>query len=166
MPKSRPLEVHVNSKGRKRLKLQELLHSDGDHVFLAVDPKMKTDLFNKGALDGRKHSIQLQSTYDASNEASFLLAVEREAVQGKIDCQLRFFGFVPLDKTYLINVHEADHFYKTVCMDCEFLGDTGCFRNDFACGEEDREQFRDTPHFERLKEIRGDRKRQTFPVTG
>lgn len=166
MPKSRPIEVHVNSRGRKYLKLQQLLHSDDEHVFLPVDAKLKTDLFNKGFLDGRKRPIQMQPSYDTSNEETFVLAIDKGAVQKNMDGQFRFFGLVPLEKTYLIQVHEADQFLKNVCMDCEFHGESNCFKNEFTCGKEDRDHFRDSPHFETLKEIRGERKRQTFPIMG
>lgn len=166
MPKSRPVEVHVNSRGRKHLKLQELLHSEEGHVFIPVDAALKTDLLNKGFLDGRKRPIQFNLSYDSSNEERFVLAVEKGIVQGKLDDQNRFYGLVPLDKTFLIHVREADHFIENVCMDCEFYGEAGCFKNDFACAEEDRDRFSDSPHFETLKEIRQERKSQTFPVTG
>jgi hypothetical protein len=166
MLKSRPVEVHVNSRGKKNLKLQELLHSEEDHLFLPVDAVLKTDLFNKGFLDGRKRPIQFKPSYDTSHEEQFVLAVEKLIIQDKLDDQNRFYGLVSLEKTFLINVREADHFIENVCMDCEFYGEAGCFRNEFACAEEDRDRFRDSPHFESLKEIRQDRKRQTIPVTG
>ncbi|MFC5402315.1 hypothetical protein [Cohnella soli] len=166
MPKSRPVEVHVNSRGRKHLKLQELLHSEGTHVYLSVDAKRKTDLFNKGFMDGRKRPVQLQSSYEECREEKFVFAIEKGIVEDKLDDQFRFSGLVSLDKTFLINVREADQFIENVCMDCEYFGEAGCFRNDFACAEEDRDRFRDSPHFEALKEKRQERRLQTFPLMG
>lgn len=166
MPKSRPVEVHVNSRGRKHMKLQELLHSENTYLFLSVDATYKTTLFNKGFLDGRKHPVQLQASYEESHDECFVLAVERGLVQNKLDAQNQFFGILPLERTFLIDSREADQFIENVCMDCEFYGEAGCYSNNFTCAEEDRDRYRDSPHFEALKETRQERRRQTFPVTG
>ncbi|WP_336788370.1 hypothetical protein [Paenibacillus sp. MMO-177] len=166
MPKPRPLEVHVNSKGKKYLKLQELIHAEDTHFFLPVDAPRKTDLFNKGFLDGRKAPIPLKTSYAESHEERFVLAIEKGSVISNLDRQNRFYGLVSLEKTFLIEVREADRFIENICMECEYYGEAGCFQNDFKCAVEDRDRFRDSPHFEALKEKREERKRQTFPVTG
>lgn len=143
-----------------------MLHSDNGYVFLAVSPKLKTDLYNKGALDGRKRPVQLLPSYDFFNETASFLAVSREIAREKMNDQFLFSGYLSLDKMYLIDSREADKFYMSVCMDCEYYGETNCFENEFRCGEEDRERYRDTSHFESLKDIRRERKPKTLPVTG
>jgi hypothetical protein len=165
MPKPRPVEIHVNSKGKKQYKLQELIHSQKGYVFVPIDGKMKTDLFNKGLLDGRKHPVRLERTYDSCSGTKEVLAFSSTDFSDKIS-NLQLTGVVPLDQTFLVPTGEADRFLSTICEDCEYLGMHDCFLRDFRCTEIDREKYCDGAWFELKKDLRKERKRLAFPVKG
>jgi hypothetical protein len=165
MPKPRPVEVHVNSKGKKQYKLQELVHSQKGYVFLPIDGKLKTNLFNKGMLDGRKHPIRIEQTYDSCTGAKDVLCFSSIEFANKI-CNQQLTGVVPLDQTFIISTGEADRFLSTICENCEYLGIRDCFLRDFRCTEVDREKYSDGAWFELKKEFRTDRKRIAFPLKG
>jgi hypothetical protein len=165
MPKPKPVEVHVNSKGKKQNKLQELIHSQKGYVFLPIDGKMKTDLFNKGHLDGRKEPFRLERMYDSCSGTKEVLAFSSTDFTDKIS-NLQLTGVVPLDKTFLISTGEADRFLSTVCENCEYAGMPNCFLQDFRCTEVDREKYRDGAWFELKKDRVRERKQLAFPFKG
>ncbi|MDN4067518.1 hypothetical protein QYF50_06385 [Paenibacillus vini] len=165
MPKPRPIEVHVNSSGKKKYKLQELIHSSNGFAFLPIDGKKKTDLFNKGFLDGRKQPVPLEPTYESCSGTNEVLAFSIKNFSDKVK-NLYLVGVVPLDQTYLINSHESDRFLASFCSECEYSGMHNCFSNDFPCADADREKYKDGSWFELKKEVRKERKSFAFPVKG
>ena len=166
MAKPRPAFIHVNSTGKKKYKLQELMHSQKGYVFIPIDGNKKTDLFNKGYLDGRKQPIPLEPTYESCSRAAVgVIAFSSTEFADKINFT-QLTGVIPLDRTFLITIREADHFLSSVCEDCEYFGMPDCFRKDFPCAEEDREKYRDTTWFELKRESQKERKRLAFPMKG
>lgn len=166
MPKPRPIELHVNSFGTKHLKLQEMIHDEEGYLFLPIDGRRKTDLYNKGLLDGRKAAIPLYSTYsECSDLQDAIIAVPREAVNSNLTLKGEFIGVIQLNRTYLIDTREANRFIQDYCNECEYVGTPQCFRElEFDCAEEDRDKYRDTPYLMRQQEIRrARRKRMLFP---
>lgn len=168
MAKPRPLEVHVNSKGaRKHLMLQELIHDEEQYLFLPLSGHFKTDLYNKGFLDGRKEVVQLYQTYsECSDMQPAVLSMSRGLVNQDLGKNNEFSGIIRLDKTFLIHTLEANRFIQNYCMDCECIGMEKCYKQlEYDCGEEDRERYRDTPNLMRQQEIRKSR-RKHIPFPG
>jgi hypothetical protein len=169
LPKPRPIEVHVNSKGtKKHHKFQELIHDEDNFLFLPLDGRLKTDLYNKGLLDGRKRAVAMKRSFADCEEAVFALAVARDVISGQLTSKDEFVGCVSLDKTYLIVTREANRFIQNYCLECEQYGTPQCFKElDYDCAEEDRDRYRDTPYLMQQQEIRKARRKRTpFPVTG
>ncbi|MDH6674949.1 hypothetical protein M2277_005648 [Paenibacillus sp. LBL] len=165
MPKPRPIQVHVNSTGKKQNKLQELIHSQQGFVFLPLNGKLKTAIYNKGFIDGRKQPIRIEHSYESCSGTVNVLAFSSIDFSHKINGR-QITGVVPLDRTFLISANEADRFISSVCEMCDYLGDPDCFRRDFRCSEIDRDKYRDGAWFELKQELRKERKRFAFPVKG
>lgn len=165
MAKPRPIELHVNSKGFKHQKLQELIHDEDKYLFLPIDGQRKTDLYNKGLLDGRKKAIQLFTTYsECSDLASAIIAIPRKPWSSQITKSGAFIGVIQLDQTFLIDTREANRFIEQYCYECEFIGEPLCFKQGYNCADEDRDKYRDTPYLLRQQEIRKARRKRTpFP---
>lgn len=163
MGRPQPIDVHPNSKGKKHLKFQELLHAEEGYAFIPIDGKQKTDLYNKGLLDGRKREIPFFSALTYC-ESPWSIVVPLPLIVGKT-VNNTFVGVLSLDQTYLVKLSEANAFNENVCMTCESFGTEKCFMMaDFDCGVDDREQYRDTSWFEMQKEIRKHRKQKAFPA--
>ncbi|MEB9897773.1 hypothetical protein P4K96_30660 [Bacillus cereus] len=165
MSKPRPMVVHVNSKGKKQYKLQELIYSQDSYVFIPIDGKMKTDFFNKGFIDGRKRPKRLEMSYDSCPSTKEILAFSSIEYSDKISNQM-LTGVVPLNHTFLISTREADRFLSHVCQLCEYYGEPNCFRADFLCAHDDRDKYRDSTWFSLKKEASIERKQHAFPVMG
>lgn len=162
MPKARPIEVHVNSMGKKKYKFQELIHSRKGYSFVAIDGKQKTELFRKGYLDGRKKPVHLESTYDSCSGTKEVIVFSSSEYATKIN-RSQLIGVVPLNQTFLISTREADRFIKLSCEECEHYGTRSCYRQGFRCAEDDREKYRDSTWFTLKKDARKERKRLAFP---
>lgn len=165
MPKPRPIQLHVNSTGKKQNKLQELIHSQKGFVFLPINGRLKTAIYNKGFVDGRKHPILLEQTYESCSSTDEVIAFSSIHF-AQVISNLQLTGVVPLDQTFLISTSEANRFLSSVCEECEYLGEPDCFRRDFRCAEIDRDKYRDGAWFELIKELRKERKRFVFPAKG
>lgn len=167
MAKPRPVELHVNSKGaKKHQKLQELIHEEERFLFLPIDGQLKTDLYNKGLLDGRKRAFKLYETYsECSDLETAVIAISREAISTQLTLNNRFTGVIQLDQTFLIDTREANRFIEEFCNECEFVGTPQCFMKiGYDCADEDRDKYRDTPYLMRQQEIRRARRKHTpFP---
>jgi len=166
MAKPRPIELHVNSMGaKKHLKLQEMIHDEVGYFFIPIDGRRKTDLYNKGLLDGRKGAIPLFSSFtECSYIHEAVLAIPRGVISSYLSPKGDFIGVIQLDRTYLIDTREANRFIKEVCFECEYMGTPQCFKKDYRCAEEDRDKYRDTPYRIRQQEIRKARRKRTpFP---
>ncbi|WP_240416513.1 hypothetical protein [Paenibacillus periandrae] len=163
MGRPRPIEVHSNSKGKKHLVFQELIHAEEGYAYIPVDGSFKTDLFNKGLLDGRKKAIKFNRSLSEC-ESLWVLVLPLQLFEANLTNK-SFVGVISLDRTYLVRMKEAGAFIKNVCMTCEEYGTHNCYLSlSFDCGEDDREQYRDGSHFEFQKEIRRNRKQKAFPV--
>lgn len=161
MPKSRPVEVHQNSRGKKHHKLQEIIHSEDGYWFLLLDGSLKTDYYNKGFVDARKRTLKLERRYLDCDPGSWILAFEREKVKDKVINE-SFIGCIPLELGYLIDFKEAYKFYESVCELCDLCGTPKCFEIAENCGSEDRDRYRDYSHFEYQKELQKERKRKAI----
>jgi hypothetical protein len=143
MPKPRPVEVHPHSMGAKRLKLQEMIHDEEAYYFIGLDGSTKTDLYNKGFLDGRKRPVQLHPYYEDCNNSTWVLALKRKVVRDKVQAD-NFVSILPLNETFVIVTREAERFKERYCQDCEFAGSSKCFLEaDFDCAEEERDSYKD-----------------------
>ncbi|KQN96816.1 hypothetical protein [Paenibacillus sp. Leaf72] len=157
MTKPRPIELHVNSFAKnKYLKFQEIIHSENQYYFCEMDGKKKTEFFNRGLIDGRRHGLLLKGGFFHCENVLGVLAIKRCDVDSYINEGL-FTGVISLDKTYLIQAREADSFIQNYCLDCEVYGEAACYAN-FACGEEDRDRFKESSWFELQKAKRKERK--------
>ncbi|MGV2886069.1 hypothetical protein [Paenibacillus taichungensis] len=168
MAKPRPIELHVNSKGaKKHQKLQELIHDEDKHLFLPIDGRRKTDLYNKGLMDGRKEAIPLYTSYsECSDLHAAVIAIPRETISSFLTPKDEFIGVIQLDRTFLIDTREANRFIQDFCNECEYVGTPQCFKElDYDCAEEDRDKYSDTPYLMRQQEIRKARRKRTpFPA--
>ncbi|GAA0854183.1 hypothetical protein ABER99_20645 [Paenibacillus glucanolyticus] len=163
MSRPRPIEVHVNSKGKKHHIFQKLIHADSEYIFIPVDGKLKTDFFNKGLLDGRKKHLPFFTSL-SDCESQWAIVIPHQLVNGQLVNRC-FAGVLSLEVTYIIRIKEANAFLENVCMTCEYYGSPQCYlKASFDCGVEDRDRYRDGSWLELQKEIRMERKRLAFPV--
>lgn len=162
LSKPKPVPVHVNSTGKKKYKMQELIHSSAGYVFIPLNGRLKTDLFNKGYVDGRKLSVVLEQSYEDCAGVSEVLAFSSTEFSHKINNR-ELIGNIPLNRTFLLFCHEVERFTKSVCQDCEYYGTPDCFRNEFRCAEDDRDKYREDSWFSLQREAKKERKRLAFP---
>ncbi|QNR65101.1 hypothetical protein IAQ67_14330 [Paenibacillus peoriae] len=163
MGRDRPIEVHVNSKGSKHHVFQELMHAEDAYAFIPVDGRYKTDIYNQGLLDGRTRAVNFFSTLFEC-ESPWVLVLPLQTAKGNLNNN-SFVGVVSLAQTYIVRMREAVTFLNNVCMSCGEYGSAKCYLSlTFDCGEDDREQYRDSSWFEMQKEIRRKRKDRVFPV--
>lgn len=162
MSKLTPVPVHVNSTGKKKYKMQELIHSQTGYVFIPLNGKLKTDIYNKGYVEGSTLSVALERSYEDCSGVTEVLAFSSSEFPHKINNQ-DLVGNIPLNRTFLLFCREVERFTKTVCQDCEYYGITDCFRNDFKCAEDDRNKYREDSWFALQREVRKERKRLAFP---
>lgn len=163
MPKPRPVEVHQNSRGKKYLKLQELIYSEGAYWYLPVNGSLKTDYYNKGLVDARKQALKLEGRYTDCEPMRWVFVFEREKIKDKV-LNESLMGCIPLDLVYVIDSKEVNNFYESVCQYCDLCGTPKCYEKiDIDCGSEDRDRYRDSSHFEYQKELRKARKKKPFP---
>lgn len=158
----RPIEVHVNSLGKKHHIFQEILHAEKGYAYVPVDGPMKNKLYNKGFLDGRKKAVPFyKSLFECESQWALVFPVPEKEGNSQ-----HYIGIISLNKTYLISIQEAERFLQNVCMNCECYGISKCYlSSSFDCGRDDRDQYRDGSWFEMQKEIRRNRKnrKSVFP---
>lgn len=171
MAKPVPSKLHVNSFGVKKGLLQDIIHSEEGFYFLPLDSKQKTDIYNKGTLDGTKKPIQMYAQYEALpfGDHHSVLVVRSNEIE--LTNAMQFKGRISLDKLYVISVQEVDTFINSVCFECERYGESNCaLQTNYFCAEEDRDRFRDSTWFSvqnekrQQRKLRRESKRTAFPV--
>lgn len=134
-----PVEVHVRSKGKKKNIFQKILRS-GEYYILPLTGEMKTNLYNKGILDGRKKPIRLhEETEDFSRFYRFkwLLGVRKSDVEAYLTDQLLFTYKLDITRTFLIYTHEISLIEERWCPWCEECGVNG----NYFCSTIPRQEF-------------------------
>ncbi|SEB27660.1 hypothetical protein [Paenibacillus sp. 276b] len=165
MPKPKPIVLHVNSKGRKKhLMFQKIISGSMDCFFLSMNGHLKTAIYNRGFLDGRKHSIQLEDEFPLYVEAKSILILPKDDLKDGVISGTSFIGVLSLDMLFVIDNQEATTFFEVECDSCEFYGSHACFKN-YDCADEDRARYKDSSWFEHIKFHKKELKRgKAFPV--
>ena len=137
--KSTPSIIHVRSKGKKSNIFQKIIRSE-NYYLVPLTGEIKTDLFNKGIVDGRKKPIQLYiERTDFSRFYSFkwILAIEKHLIDAYVSADMKFTYKLALSKTYLLYTNEINLVEEKWCPLCEECG----VNEDYLCSKVPRKEF-------------------------
>ncbi|KGP81942.1 MULTISPECIES: hypothetical protein [Paenibacillus] len=163
MPKAKLVSVHVNSKGRLQLLFQKIISGTEKFYFVPLDGKLKTAIYNRGFLDGRKRKLKCDRDVPLGVAKHILVIPGALLNDDNFQQGDWFVGTLSLELLYMMSNDEAARFIENECSNCEYQGQPSCF-NLYQCYEDDRDQYMDSPWFDVLRTIRKERKRsKAFP---
>jgi hypothetical protein len=138
--------VFPYSKGTKKFIFQDIIKNTDKYYYLLLDGKMKTNLYNKGVLDGAKKPLPLfEYRMDLVPEEKWILAIPKFSVHSDMinENEKYFVGRIGIVKTYILKSNSIGTFLEYSCSltECQYDGKKDCFNlNEFDCSLPNRKR--------------------------
>ncbi|GAB6427742.1 hypothetical protein bcgnr5372_37950 [Bacillus luti] len=164
MSKPKPKKLHAYSVGKLHWLFQRSLHHNEEYLYLPLTGKKKTDVYNKGFLDGRRIPVSLYTDIEAAasvNGVKELLVIEKELLGDKLNKDNQLISTLSLSEAFEVKASAVISFLENYCYHCDLFGEKECFAKlSYDCAEEERERFTES-HWHQVRiENRKERKQR------